>query len=215
MTDLDINRIEIDNEEDDKSTSPSAPIQNLKWADEDVTSSLAHQFEEKESLTTQIDPLNFRKASHFNGRPFASWGSLFPPLYASHIMPLAPLTQKLWWQIARDMVPSDSNTTGKINKNMMAKVKVALKPHIDGQVWTEEVKSQVAKVRTSSMNESQLREMRRRLQQGYLTKFPSSSAMYETKFYNYVKGEYVPRSIFNEENHQRYGARSDTNKRVK
>ena len=216
LSDLDLNRIQTEQEEDQVSVAPSVDVQNLKWADQSITGSSAHFFEEKEeSLTTQIDPLNFRKASHFNGRPFASWGSLFPPLWASKLMPLAPLTQKLWWQIARDMVPSDSNTTGTINKKLIDKVKVALKPHMDSQIWNENVKDQMARVRTSTMTEYEMRDMRQKLQQGYQTKFPTSTAMYETKFYKEIRGEYIPRTEFNESNHQRYGNRSDQNKRIK
>ena len=215
LSDLDINKINIF-DDDQLSVTPNLDVQNLKWADQSVGGSTAPYFEEnEESLTTPLDPRNFRKASHFNGRPFASWGSLFGPLYASRIMPLAPLTQKFWWQMARDMVPADTNSTGQIKRSMVEKIKVALKPHIDGQIWNETVKKQIANARSSTMNELDCKEMRSQLQEGYKLKFPSSTGMFDTKFYKYVRGEYIPRTNFTEDNHQKYGDRRDTNKRIK
>ena len=112
ISDLNIQE-KADSDEDEQSL-PESSVPDLegdfKWDNQDVTSTIPPAFSETESLKTH-DPLNFRKRSHFNGRPFASWGNLFPPLFASEIMPLAPITQKLWWQVTRDMVPADSNTT--------------------------------------------------------------------------------------------------------
>ena len=120
---------EITEDESEEETLPSvqtdapSPKSNVKWTDEDIESITAPPYTENESSTTPILAQDFRKRSHFNGRPYSSWGSLFAPLYGTPILPLAPMTQKLWWQIARDAVPADTNTTGKPKKSFNDKIK--------------------------------------------------------------------------------------------
>ena len=202
-----------DDDEIETTTSVSVesiPVANptqLKWADEDVTSTVPPHFQETESFTT-LDPLDYRKRNHFNGRPFVSWGNLFPPLYGSVLMPLAPMTEKLWWQMARNQVPSDTNTTGYHDQTFVNKVKKFMEPKFSAQKWDEQIMSDIARTRESTQNPDQQAMVRRGLQAAYKIKFPRSSAMYDTKFFAFKKGEFVPRSCFNEENHQIYANRS-------
>ena len=93
-------------------TSPPESVHDFGWDDTSITSTKPHYVESETSCTMIEDAAKFRKRADFNGKPYNSWGNLFPPLYASKAMPLAPMTQKLWWQVATDSVPADANTVG-------------------------------------------------------------------------------------------------------
>ena len=104
-------------------TSPPESVANFGWDDRADTSTKPRHVESETPCTVILDSAKFRKRSQFNGRPYNSWGNLFPPLYGSKAMPLAPMTEKLWWQIATDNVPADTNTFGvpkpSLNKEML------------------------------------------------------------------------------------------------
>ena len=200
-----------DDDDDDEGDSviitenqPKAPV---GWTDEDITSTIASAYQETASSTTHILPINFRKRSHFNGRPYASWGNLFPPLYASALFPLPPATEKFWWQIARDLVPADANATGIPNNNFSAKIKKFMAPKFNCQVWNDTVMENISGRRTSTMIPPEISTMRSKLQSGYIEKFPKSSAMFDHRFFTQRNGEMIPRSNFNEQNHEKYGSR--------
>ena len=125
------------------------------------------------------------------------------------------MTQKLWWQIARDAVPADTNTTGKPKKSFNDKIKRFMAPSINSQIWNEDIMQGLAKKRTSEMGRIGIGNMRKKLQETYKIKFPLSTALYDTKFFKSVKGEFVPTDIFGKDSHELYGSRSKLIKSVK
>ena len=130
-----------------------AAAQQRQWGDESVTTTVRPHFSETEPSMATINPLDFRKRSHFNGRPFASWGNLCPPLYASILLPLAPMTQKFWWQVARDRLPAEKNSTGVPEPTMVKLIQDYMKPVFEQQQWDQDIMEGIAYCKMSTMDQ--------------------------------------------------------------
>ena len=208
-----ISRISIETTPDDTQSewaqdSPPPSIFETKWGDQSVTTTQPPPFIETEPYTANIDPVSYRKRSHFNGRPFASWGSLFPPLYGSKLLPLAPMTEKFWWQVARDQAPTDLNVTGVRDQNMVEQINNFMAPCFSQQQWDMNIMEKISFCRTSTMNPGQCIQIRQDIQEVYPIKFPKSSAMYGSKYFRRRRGLEVPIFDFKNENHKIYASRS-------
>ena len=146
---------EAENEAYEQSLRPEEAV-SMKWADESITSTVRPCFVETEP-SMAIDPLNFRKRSHFNGRPFACWGNLCSPLFGTAIFPLPPMTQKFWWQMARDALPAEKNSAGTPENGMIGLVRDYMKPIFQQQQWEEDIMEGIAYCKMSSMDSEQCR----------------------------------------------------------
>ena len=127
-----------------------AAAHQMQWADQSVTSTIRPCFIETEPYMA-IDPINHRKRSHFNGRPFASWGNLCAPLYGSALFPLPPMTQKFWWQIARDRLPAEKNSTGTPENGTLGLIRDFMKPVFQQQDWEEAIMQGMSYCKLSTM----------------------------------------------------------------
>ena len=215
-----VENVEVDEEEQfwtdtspkpSRPSSPPIPVQDLKLDDQSINSSAPYFEESLAPCTAKDNAKAFRKQGQFNGRPFADWGNLFPPLKASAILPLPPMTGKLWWQIATDQVPVDSATTGQPSVSFNNKVKKFMKPHFDSQIWNTEVMEQVSACRTSCMHAADLKNLRETRAKGYAIKFPKSTTMINTATHKRTTGESLNYQNFNQSRHQNYAARSERN----
>lgn len=185
------------------------PESEFRLDDQSVTDTTVKYFEESlPPCTAPETPVNLRKKNHFNGRPFADWGNLFPPLKASIILPMPPLTQRLWWQIATDQVSGDTNTTGTPSVAFNNKIKSFMTSSFTAQAWTEEIRDKVSACRTSCMGPGEVTQMRKDRQEGYNIKFPKSSVTFDTKILSRKKPIDVDFRNFNQSRHQNYGTRS-------
>ena len=144
---------ELEGSEDESSAAKvqQAAALQMNWADQSVTSSARPFFTETEPYMA-IDPLDHRKRSHFNGRPFASWGNLCAPLFASVLFPLPPMTQKFWWQIGRDRLPAEKNSSGTPENGMLGRVGDFMKPIFQQQEWKEEIMEGLAYCKLTTMD---------------------------------------------------------------
>ena len=121
---------------------------------------------------------------------------------------MPPLTGRLWWQIAADRVPADTNTTGKQTTKFDNKIKSYMTYHFEAQKWTTDILDNIAAVRTSCMESSEIEEVRQKRQVGYMAKFPRSSSMFATKVFTRKNGREVDFRNFNQERHGQYGSRA-------
>ena len=191
------------------STTEETNVPDLKLDDQSITTTVAPYFEESLPPCTASDlPSNLRKRNHFNGRPFADFGNLFPPLKASVILPMPPLTQRLWWQIATDQVATDTNTTGVQSVAFDNKIKSFMTSSFSAQTWTEDIKNKVSACRTSCMGPGEMAQLRKDRQEGYKVKFPKSTAAFETKIFTRTAARNIDFNDFNQSRHQQYGTRS-------
>ena len=192
----------------DSPTVPQPPFE-FKLDDQSVTTTAVPYFEESLPPCTASDLTStLRKKCHFNGRPFSDWGNLFPPLKASVILPMPPLTERLWWQIATDKVSADTNTAGTQSIAFDNKVKSFMTSNFSAQIWTEDVRNKVAACRTSCMGPEEMAQLRKDRQEGYEMKFPKSTHQIDVKLFTRTTPRDIDFRNFNESRHQNYGTRS-------
>ena len=66
------------------------------------------------------------------------------------------MTQKFWWQMARDRLPAEKISSGTPDNDMIVLVQNYMKPIFDQQQWEEDIMEGISYCKQSTMNKDEV-----------------------------------------------------------